>query len=571
MATPTPTPTPHGEPVGGAAAEAAAEHPVDVVFSNPDFEAAALALPKREEAWFVDSLYGSDEEVLARPSVREMIDEEKLKQTGVPDAEMDALGDEVEALYVPGKKEVDDFNAGSWSARAGRWPVGAYVFPPGFRGARSGNINLSAAGYSTQSIIKPEGDGSIPHAVETVDGFQDALAAMVNGSVASDEDGDAFRRAPQAVYSTTENPVAADKRSRLLEHTIKGQPTGLKRGHFEVIMRCRGPGFRTLSARTNEIPRCCAAIRVKLEATSLCVTILEPCVHRAQRMRPGDVGEDGARVAVPPPEPFNAVEHDQLRQNLKQVIESYAVSSGAEVKTSTSHGALAFGMPFEERLTGNYMRAGGVTSDQVRRATTSLRRDVVQRNAYPALDARNNSLQSVCASSASAFLQRCDVMLDDKICVVMYDEYRVVQAFKHLTLDGGVNPMLCRGLVVDYAMKFVKTYVCCVDPARQLPPCAPVLACQASRQAPAASLTEIVSLLPRTQHHQGPRRARPVDSEGCATQPGRAVRKGYHAHHRGGGRVPGGDVDDERNPRLARCGSREAEQQRATVPPGRHG
>ena len=98
---------------------------------------------------------------------------------------------------------------------------------------------------------------------------------------------------------------------------------------------------------------------------------------------------------MPPPEPFNAVEHDQLRQNLKRVIESYAVSSGAEVKTSTSHGALAFGMPFEERLTGNYMRAGGVTSDQVKRATTSLRRDVVQRNAYPALDARNKSLQSL--------------------------------------------------------------------------------------------------------------------------------------------------------------------------------
>jgi hypothetical protein len=169
MATLTLTPTPHGEPVGGAEAEAAAEHPVDLVFSNTYFE-AALALPKREEAWFVESLYGADEEVLARPSVREMIDEEKLKQTGVPDAEMDALGDEVEALYVPGNKEVDDFNAGSWSTHAGRWPVGAYVFPPGFRGARSGNIKLPAAGYSAQSIIKPEGDGRTP-AVEAVDGF----------------------------------------------------------------------------------------------------------------------------------------------------------------------------------------------------------------------------------------------------------------------------------------------------------------------------------------------------------------------------------------------------------------
>ena len=94
MVTPTPTPTPHGEPVGGAAAEAAAAHPVEVVFADKN-SWAALAPPKREEAWFVDSLYGSGEEVLARPSVQEMVDEEKLKQTSRQDAELEALGEEV--------------------------------------------------------------------------------------------------------------------------------------------------------------------------------------------------------------------------------------------------------------------------------------------------------------------------------------------------------------------------------------------------------------------------------------------------------------------------------------------
>ena len=360
------------------------------------------------------------------------------------------------SAYYPGAYELDNFklDAKAWGSPAGLCPVGFFLYPIGFLGSRSGAVDFPAGIKATDFITKKE-EGGVE--VELVDGWKAKLAELVyyapDGAPSS-----AFVRPPQAVWGKVGNPGAHTKRSPLAPGPREPTDVILRQGKLEVVFQCHAPGFRTSYGKSDkEKPACCAGLKITLDgttATCIHVEILEACVHRALAFEPRFVGKSAHEVA-PMPEAYNLYLRETFMKDVGAELERVAVHSEKKATPGATHGALTFARPLAETLCQNFTRSGDTSGMQIDTAIKTLAKGKGPTQVSSAATKQATVLMEVGAQRKDLIL-RADALLPSRTLIVMSSEFRARKYFHHATWEGGADALYARGVVMDFAQKFVQ-------------------------------------------------------------------------------------------------------------------
>ena len=365
------------------------------------------------------------------------------------------LGKVFLSSYYPGAYEILEFklDTKAWGSPAGLCPVGFFLYPIGFLGSRSGTI-VFPEGMSATDLISEKKPGE--SAVELVDGWKQKLAALVYH--ASGDAPSAFVRPPQAVWDKVGKPGNREKRSPLAPGHREPTDYHLRQGILEVVFQCHAPGFRTTYGRSDkEKPACCAGLKITVvgtKATSINVEILEACVHRALAFEPGFEGKPAHEVA-PMPEAYTIALQDTILNTVASELERVAVHTEQKITPSAIHGALSFAAPLAERYSQNFTRSGDTSGTQVDFAIKKLAKGTGPTSVSPNAMIQTNILMEVAAQREDLIL-RADAALPGRTFIVMSSVFRASKYLNHATWEGGADALNARGVVMDFAQKFVQ-------------------------------------------------------------------------------------------------------------------
>jgi hypothetical protein len=415
-----------------------------------------LAEPRVDPGYFESMIYGgNDPPALGLHTFIEDLVKRNVPLHGGEDM-IRSLGKVFLAAYYPGAYEIDNFklDAKAWGSPAGLCPVGFFLFPIGFLGSRSGTVDFPEGIKATDFITEKEKGGD---EVEVVDGWKDKLKDMIyyapDGAPSS-----AFVRPPQAVWGKVGNLGAEAKRSPLAPGPRESRDVTLRQGKLEVVFQCHAPGFRTTYGKNvNEKPACCACLKITLEgttATCIKVDIMGACVHRALRFEPGFAGTPAHKVA-PMPEAYAIFLRDHFLKDVGNELERVAVHTQNKITPGATHGALSFATPLAERFSSNFSRSGDTSGTQVDSAMKTLAEGKGQTQVSPAATKQATVLMEVGAQRVDLIF-RADALLRDRTFIVMTSEFRAAKYFHHATWEGGADALNARGVVMDFAQKFVQ-------------------------------------------------------------------------------------------------------------------
>ena len=385
------------------------------------------------------------------------------------DVEVDAICAEIRKCYCPGAYEVENFelDPDSWHIAAGKLGLGAYIYEL----PEAGEIKFSdeeEAIKAADFFVKDAGGKW-----QVAPNWKPRLKLMVNFPPC-DDDSKAWKRPPQAVYSSCSNPDATQSRSSFKTQGLKyAAPRGgarivlLKDGTpvFVGSIQCKAPGFRHIKSDNKDVPSCCAGVLVVIEGSDaefMEVEALEICIHRATAMLPRDVDSDGAKLSTPMPEFWNEVIHDLMGKDVSETIGNIAVASQKKLKPALVWANLMFKVTAAEELTGNQFRSGGTTQHNVAVEMKAKQKGGAASGKGDATEKRNAKMQMIinCQGAKNnnpknllpcspGFIQRIDFMSDHKTEVVLFDHFRVTKFLEAVTL----SPLTYRGVVMDFAMK----------------------------------------------------------------------------------------------------------------------
>ena len=361
------------------------------------------------------------------------------------------------AAYVPGKYEVKQFRLDktAWGLSCGKLPTGAFLYPVGWNDSRSGELKFPE-GMSGSDFVKKENEADT--AVVPVDNWYGKLRELLATYESGGEAGE-FVRPPQVAWGSVTNPAAPAHRSRLAPGVRQPWKVVLARGSLEVVFHCKACGFRTIQRNPEkEAPLCHAAVKITIdgpEATCATIDILEACVHRASVFDQTFADDSGGRQDAPVPEPYNISLQGFLEKRIEAHVAYIEVNTSMRNKPASTFGALSFEVPVAEKLCGNTTRSGGVTSLSVQNVMAEMKRGGRGRTGVPNPILKQNALLQHACSTAAERVRRVDVMLPGRTCVVLFDDFRVLQFFREATWEGGGSALTMRGLVADFAQKFV--------------------------------------------------------------------------------------------------------------------
>jgi hypothetical protein len=391
------------------------------------------------------------------------------------DIDLEALFQDVKCKYCPGAHEMKTFeqlDSTKFHIAAGQLAFGSYIYklPAG------GTIMFSEeeGAISAEDFFVLKNDTSDWTVAK---GWQDRLKLLVNAPRRPDDTDSTWKRPPQALYSSISNPDAKPKRSALKVQgqTCLGTTYSISRGKakiqleddvpvFVASVQCKAPGFRITKKDDALHETCCAGIIVTIkgkDAKYMEVEPLEICIHRAAPMVKRHVIEQ----LTPRAETWNAVVPALLMLEVKKIIGKVATSSEKKLKPALTFGNLLHEITAEEEFTGNSYRAGGTTSAHVAEVQKAQKKGSVAIAGQNPTDRRNWNMQRIINAQGLKYpsnskitltclpglIQLCDYMNDHKTEVVLFDDYRVKTALAAIEQD----PLLYRGIVLDFAMKMV--------------------------------------------------------------------------------------------------------------------